>query len=124
MKEKDDRLTLLEYELRMAKQQVNQMREKINKTSLNTSIGPKSTSTLSTSSTFKGTQLMIISLIPGNSRTEIVSDLESAAPRDTEIRAINYIVMKYLLTQGFKVSAVTFEEEVKNSNNSKKLIYF
>jgi hypothetical protein len=53
MKEKDDRLTLLEYELRMAKQQVNQMREKINKTStLNTSTGPKST--LSTSITFKG----------------------------------------------------------------------
>ncbi len=57
MKEKDDRLTLLEYELRMAKQQNNQMREKINKTALNTSTPTQKTQQLSTSTTFKGNKI-------------------------------------------------------------------
>ena len=47
-------------------------------------------------------------------RTEVVSTLERDNVKDSEVRASNYIVMKYLLSQGYKVSAVTFEEEVRS----------
>jgi len=96
LKEKDDRLTLLEYELRMAKQNNNVLREKLTKVQSN----PLKPS-------FSGNSPAKI-----GSRTEIVGELEKDGIREQELRVINYLVMRYLLTQGYKVSAIAFEEEV------------
>lgn len=44
-----------------------------------------------------------------------IEDLEKESIRNTELRAINYLIMKYLRDQGYKLSAITLEEEVKYS---------
>jgi hypothetical protein len=89
----------------MSKQNVNALREKLVKAQANSNPKPM----------ISNSNLGGPNFASRGSKTEIIGELEKDGIKDHELRALNYIVMKFLLTQGYKVSAITFEEEVNGN---------
>lgn len=101
MEEKDKRISILEYELRIAKEDLAALREK--------------SSTSHSHHELDNSQKFTVPSLSSN-----VNKVSESKVTSQETKALNFIVLKYLTDQRFKLSTITFKEEVKAK---KKLLF-
>jgi hypothetical protein len=106
----DDRVAVLEFELRRARDTINALRKELTSRSGNKT-GHQQSDTRRTSTDTKNT---LVEDEPNNENDGSGSDEEEddeMEPGSREQHALNYLVNEYLLCSGFKLSAITFSDE-------------
>lgn len=85
-----NRVSLLEYELRQERQKSQELRVELNKL------------------------LSIKEAIPPAQQTDASAYRKSRPPSSIECRILNYLIKKYLVSQGYKLSAISLSSEVRH----------
>jgi hypothetical protein len=105
LKEKDDKVSLLEYELRRAREDITSLRVQltniVKKPQLPTH---SSSSSLSLPSEREGDEL-------------ILQRFQRERIREHEVKILNYLIKNYLVQNKYSLTAITFSEEVRFTTN-------
>ena len=95
LKSRDEQISLLDYELRLAKEDLSELQRKAER------LASESTDTQ-------------VGGVPAPALDGVVVDeAVEKGPGDTERRMLNFAVKQYLVARGYKLSALTFCEEVR-----------
>lgn len=108
LKEKENRILLLEYELRLSKEDVEGLRAEV-KTLLEERRHHRESDSESAASSSEENATAAV----GSQRLAEASELAAERPISIlERKSLNYIVRNYLFNHGYKLTAITFSEEV------------
>jgi len=86
LKDKEERIAVLEYELRISREDVTSLKGEL--------------------------AAMKKAVIPTTTAPELSSEIVNDEPKPFETRFVNYLIEKYLVKQDFKMTAMTFASEV------------
>ncbi|EAL62589.1 hypothetical protein DDB_G0289755 [Dictyostelium discoideum AX4] len=118
MKLKDDKISLLEYELRQCKDDLYRVKAQYNLVTTNgkssssssSSTQPSSTTTSSSSSSMNGVALSI-----SEDDKDTLKELSKERIKQHELRILNYLVKSYLKKNNYTLTAVSMSEEIEEN---------
>ena len=105
LKEKDDKVSLLEYELRRAREDITNLRVQL------TNIVKKPQLP-----TYSSSSSLSLTSSPSEERGEgdelMLQRFQRERIREHEVKILNYLIKNYLVLNKYSLSAITFSEEV------------
>jgi len=123
LKAKDEKISLLEYELRQCQDDLKQLRSQYNTITTKTSPTPNNTSSSvtanvkqsSTSSSSSDQQQP--NLLISKEDQESLQSLAKDKIKSHELKVLNFLVKRYLKTNNYTLTAVSFSEETEEHAN-------
>ncbi|KAK5579381.1 hypothetical protein RB653_009063 [Dictyostelium firmibasis] len=122
IKLKDDKISLLEYELRQCKDDLYRIKAQYNlvagngkpsSTIQSTSSASASASATSTTSTSSATSMNGITLSISEDDKDTLKELSKERIKQHELRILNYLVKSYLKKNNYTLTAVSMSEEIE-----------
>lgn len=109
LKERDDKVSLLEYELRRAREDITNLRSQL------TSMVKKSQASLTSSPSLSIPASYSHSTSNTEGDDQTMTRLQRDSIREHEKKILNYLVKNYLVQNKYSLTAITFAEEVCKS---------
>ncbi len=113
LKEKEDKVSLLEYELRRAREDISNLRNQLtNFIKKNPQQNTSSPSPASSSTPHSSSPSSSSFANNGDMDEQTMLRLQREGIRDHEVKILNYLIKNYLVQNKYSLTAITFAEEV------------